>query len=781
MKDGAAGGGRWYGNLPYLLVSAFALAMLAVVWVLQRHELDIERSSMIRDMHWAEQTMRLRMDASQDFLQILARDLGDAHLKRDAFLVRATQYIANNPELVNVLWVGPDGEIRWAAPFETTEWTPGQKLPARLRELLSRAQGSTTGVYGPPPGEAQDVHRIQYLVPVKHGGETLGTVVAIFDVAGMMRHLVPKWFTDKYLLSITGPDGQVLARNSSLQETDDALRDVIPLAPSDIGLTMRALAYRGASEVPRALPTAMIIALSLLAAASLWYLSKSVHSRRQAEGALRTEYAFRKAMEESVVTGLRAIDLEGRITYVNPAFCRMVGLPEEKLIGCLPPFPYWPPEGMDELDHNIRLTLEGKAPEEGFIVRIQRPDGERFDVRLYVSPLIDAAGHQTGWMAAMNDITEPLRARAELQASHQRFVAVLDGLDAIVFVANAETDEIVFTNQVFRSAFPGDVLGQDSWVVTAPLNLKRGDLAREPRTLRPDDVPCELFDGEVRHEGTGRWYHLRDRAIKWVDGAVARMVIATDITDRRQMDELAARQQERLDHTARLISMGEMASSLAHELNQPLAAIANYSMGCVKRLQGENFDREAVLAAMQKANAQADRAGKIIRRMREFVKKSKPHPESVKLHEIVEETLGLAEIDARKLGISIRCDVGHDLPAVFADRIMIEQVLLNLIRNGMEAMAATPKVRRLLSVGARRTDDGQIEMSIRDRGEGFDPADTERMFSPFFSTKPQGLGMGLNICRSIIEYHRGRLWAQSLPEGGSQFAFTLPLQESDHV
>jgi PAS domain S-box-containing protein len=778
MPDRSGGVARWYWNLPYVAVGVFALAMLAMVWVLQRQEVDVERNSMTRDMHWAEQTMRMRMESNQEFLLLLARDLGDSALTRGAFQVRSTQFIANNPELVNILWVGPHGEVRWTAPFDTTDWLRGQSLAPRQMEILARSADAAKGLYAGAYSGAGEAAHLEYFIPVQRGGQTLGTVVAVFDVAGMMHHLVPIWFTTKYLLSIAGPEGQVLASNSSLHETDDALADVVRLSPPGAGLTMRAVAYRSTSGVPRALPAVLIVVLSLLVASSLWYLRQSMHSRRQAEEALRTEYAFRKAMEESVVTGLRAIDLEGRITYVNPSFCRMVGLPADQLIGCLPPFPYWPPEGMSQLNQNLEQALKGQAPSEGYVQRIMRPDGERLDVRLYVSPLIDTAGHQTGWMAAMNDITEPMRARAELQASHTRFVAVLDGLDAMVYVADAGSDELLFANRVFRNVFPGDAVGRNSWEITAPLALHREDLTRDPRALQPDEVPCELFDGEVRYQGSGRWYHLRDRAIKWVDGRVARMVIATDISEHRQIAEMAARQQERLDHTTRLISMGEMASSLAHELNQPLAAIANYSMGCVKRLQSEEFDRVEMLTAMQKANLQAERAGKIIRRMREFVRKSEPHREAVKLHEIVEETLGLADIDARRLGIAIRCDVAADLPPVFADRIMIEQVLLNLIRNGIEAMAETPAERRSLSITARLVEAGRVEVTIRDQGIGFDAGETERMFSPFFTTKEQGLGMGLNICRSIVEYHRGHLWAQPMADGGSLFAFSLPLQET---
>jgi C4-dicarboxylate-specific signal transduction histidine kinase len=255
------------------------------------------------------------------------------------------------------------------------------------------------------------------------------------------------------------------------------------------------------------------------------------------------------------------------------------------------------------------------------------------------------------------------------------------------------------------------------------------------------------------------------------------MVIGTDITEHKQIQDMTQRQQERLEQTARLISMGEMASSLAHELNQPLAAIANYSMGCVNRLRSGSYNVDDLLAAMQKATFQAERAGKIIRRMRDFVRKSEPHRAEVVLADIVDEALGFAEIEARKAGTEIRVEVSPSLPPVHADRIMIEQVLLNLVKNGIEAMATTPRERRQLTVSAHRNGGQHVEVEVRDRGHGITAEQAEKLFSPFYTTKPQGMGMGLNICRSIIEFHRGRLWALPNPEGGSIFRFTLPLQE----
>jgi PAS domain S-box-containing protein len=507
----------------------------------------------------------------------------------------------------------------------------------------------------------------------------------------------------------------------------------------------------------------------------LYCVAHDVTDRKRSEDAVRSEYAFRKAMEESVMTGLRAIDMEGRIIYVNPAFCRLVGLSAEQLIGCRPPFPYWPPDDNATQRHNLELTLAGKAPPDGFAMRIMHAGGEYTDVRFYVSPLIDGDGRQTGWMASMIDITEPMRARAELVASHERFVAVLDGLDAAVYVADAATDEILYANKAFCAMVGVDAVGSSSLELAACCHPDSVLLLSDPRYLTLADLPCELFDGEIQNPVSGRWYHLRDRAIKWVDGRVVRMVIATDITESRQIEDENLRQQVRLEQTSRLISMGEMASTLAHELNQPLAAISNYAMGCVSRLESGKYNGEDLLAAMQKASFQAERAGKIVRRMRDFVRKSEPNRASVPLADIVDEAIGFADIEARKVGIDIRVDIPQALPPVYADRIMIEQVLLNLVKNGIEAMAQTPRQRRQLTVTAHRNEDTQIEVEVRDHGHGIAEGETERLFLPFFTTKTQGMGMGLNICRTIVEFHNGRLWVEPNPEGGTVFRFTLPL------
>jgi PAS domain S-box-containing protein len=364
--------------------------------------------------------------------------------------------------------------------------------------------------------------------------------------------------------------------NSSVKPTDRQLSGAISLDLPNNRLGLNIVAYRGGGVWLTFLPAALIIILTVIATITLIQLRRHAQHRAETEEKLRAAYAFRQAMSQSLITGLRAIDLEGRITFVNAAFCRMTGFDESELVGIKPPYPYWPPEEFERLQYNIDTALAGKAPAAGFEMRIMRKNGERFDVRLYFSPLIDTNGQQIGWMASMNDITEPKRVRVELERAHERFETVIDGLDSAVHVADVHSGEILFANRAFQNIFGFDSVGRDSALVTAACRPNPdGWLHRDPADLTADELPCELFDGEIQHTLSGHWYHLHERAIRWVDGRTVRVQIAADITDRKHIDEVNLQQQKRLEQTSRLITMGEMASSLAHELNQPLSAIAN--------------------------------------------------------------------------------------------------------------------------------------------------------------------------------------------------------------
>jgi two-component system sensor histidine kinase DctS len=226
--------------------------------------------------------------------------------------------------------------------------------------------------------------------------------------------------------------------------------------------------------------------------------------------------------------------------------------------------------------------------------------------------------------------------------------------------------------------------------------------------------------------------------------------------------------------------MGEIASMLAHELNQPLAAISSYTTGAINLLNAGTTDQGSLLTALDKVNAQAQRAGQIIRSVYEFVKKRAPSREPLDINELIQNTLPLIELQALSTHIQLQWMPLPGLPKVLADQVLIEQVLLNLTRNAIEAMQQTPPEQRFLriQVSLDAAEQG-LAVEVADRGHGIAPTVAERLFSPFFSTKSSGMGMGLNICRTAIEFHGGTLNHRPNPAGGSIFRFVLPLLPPD--
>lgn len=361
------------------------------------------------------------------------------------------------------------------------------------------------------------------------------------------------------------------------------------------------------------------------------------------------------------------------------------------------------------------------------------------------------------WMLRRHVLRREL-AEAALRASHERFMTVLEGLDAAVSVHDPDTRESLYCNGRFRTLF-------------GPERPEGGYCPLVPWQSAADRA-AESMDADLQDPASGRWYHLQRRPVRWVDERMVQLEVATDITERKEAEEMSRQQMEKLQFTSRLVTMGEMASTLAHELNQPLSAIASYNTGCLNTLRAGNGDPALLLEAVEKVGAQAQRAGRIIKGIHEFVRKSEPRRAPCNLNAVVEEAVGFIQPEARKRGVQVELRLAPDLPEVMADRVMLEQVVMNLAKNAVEAMAGGE--RRELSVATSRGADGQARVSVADTGPGVAPAFREKLFAPFFTTKPEGMGMGLNICRSIIEYHRGRLWIEENPGGGSIVSFTLP-------
>ena len=355
-----------------------------------------------------------------------------------------------------------------------------------------------------------------------------------------------------------------------------------------------------------------------------------------------------------------------------------------------------------------------------------------------------------------------VKLKASLARADERFATVLEGLHEAIYVVDPQSGELLYLNSKCRNTFGS----------AAPLTDARQIDAQLQTAPRGHD---EERGGESYDAANKRWYLLHTCALHWVDGRDVRLIAALDITERKQVEELGRQQQEKLQQTSHLITVGHMASTLAHELNQPLAAIVNYTMGCVRRLRSGNGDTQQLLAAMEKAGAQAERAGRIIQRVRELVRKREPRLVDCEVNGVIANAAGLTEITAEKNSVRIKLELAEKLPVALADGIMLEQVILNMTRNAIEAMQKTPPEERELTLRSRLNQGGMIEIEVIDTGSGIPAAMEGASFEPFVTTKPDGLGMGLNICRSIMELHRGQLWATRNAGRGSTFHLTLPL------
>ncbi|MBI4998174.1 MAG: PAS domain S-box protein [Rhodocyclales bacterium] len=634
-KEADAHAAGWLWLLPRLSFVLFIAAVAALLWLSERADKEEQRATLISDMLWLEQNLRFVLEHNEELLgQIGPRQARDPA----SFEAHAHTLTGNQTGLVRVLWLDSSGTV--------LAGTSGGTEPDREAARLALTIGKP--VYGGPYDAGREHWQFDVHVPVFSGGNAAGIVIGSYSLRRMLEESVPWWLAERYRIVVVDAGGKVFAARTKVEAPTGEGGYQLAFDPPGRGLALEAVPYRVPQPLAGRLLSAALVVLAVAVLWSMWALRRHTQRRLAAEQALREEHAFRKAMEDSVQTGLRARDLEGRITYVNPAFCAMVGWSAEELIGRKPPMPYWVDEQIEATRALHDRILAGEGPERGFEVSFKRRNGEVFPVLIHEAPLIDAGGRQTGWMSSV-----------------------------------------------------------------------------------------------------------------------------IDISDQRRAAELARQQEERLQATQRLIAMGEMASSLAHELNQPLAAIAGYNAGCLNMLSSGNANLADVEDALGKSTEQAQRAGRIIRRIYEFVRRAEPKSEPCDLVTLIDEVIGLVEPDARRQGMRIQREIDALLPPVQGDRVLLGQVVLNLIRNGIDAMRDVAPERRNLSIAAEGEAD-QVHLRIADHGHGIPPDVAARLFEPFFTTKAEGMGMGLNICRSVVEGHKGRLWIDPNPEGGSIVHVLLP-------
>jgi PAS domain S-box-containing protein len=399
-------------------------------------------------------------------------------------------------------------------------------------------------------------------------------------------------------------------------------------------------------------------------------------------------------------------------------------------------------------------------------------------------------------------------ARAESQETQARYQLLIDTAGSAIVAVSADHRILEFNHEAeaIFGARRADVLGKDYFELFL-------DPARRPIV---GAMIQRILDGELvdEYEMVLHAHDGKDRIMLWnvrrLSGAGGQSLgvigIGQDITERKRAEEQVRRLNEELEarvtartaqlsaseqrarehqahlaHVLRVSTMGEMAAALAHELNQPLGAIVNYANGIGVRLRDGGIAPDDLQEAVTRIAAEGLRAGEIIRRSRDFVRQSVSNREPADVNGVVRDATQLIGLDAHRVGIPIQLMLDPQLPLVEMDRIQVEQVILNLLRNGLDAMSEAPTGQHELLVQTRGQSESTVEVSVRDTGVGMSPATGERIFDPFFTTKVGGLGMGLSISRSIIEAHGGRLWATRNPERGMTFSFTLPVRQRHEI
>jgi len=613
---------------------------------------------------------------------------------------RARALLASTPEVARLERRDAQGRLVSAVDSPLDQPLFGLKSRELLRIDSDQACASALSTLSPqfsrsyfvpmPGGAGMEV--VDACLPEQEAGRVSGYSVATLPLVYLLEAVAPK--DNRYEITFIEADGARLARHGAAR----GLGLYVARRPLDLPGVVLELKVNDTLGRPGLLPNvtiALVLSLSIALAVVVGLLLRDMRRRSAAEQALAESLAFRKAMEDSLNTGLRARDLDGRITYVNPAFCSMVGFSAAQLIGsgglngALPP--YWPPERVEEYS---RRQSTRRLPSPGLVS----------------TPASAQASTMAGAAAAS--------ATGDFASTPaEGLPATLQGFETVFMRANGERFPVM--------------------IYEAP-----------------------LVDGEGRQTG-------------WMSAVL-------DVSERQRNEEVSRQQQERLQATARLATMGEMASLLSHELNQPLAAIASYASGCQNLLRDPDEHTLSMLReAVTRMGEQAERAGRVIKSVHDFVRRREQQREAIAVRALLEGVLPLVRLQARKSGT--RVEVHEDPPGlkVQVDRTMLEQVLLNLTRNGIQAMGPdTPLPERVLQLRVSRLEPARVQFEVHDRGPGIEPDVAARLFTPFFTTRADGMGLGLSLCRTVVEQHGGTL-EHDVPEPGTPrpgccFRFTVP-------
>ncbi len=637
--------------LPLLLSLGFVGVVMVLLERSDAFDRDSLQQTMIADALSLEAQLRQRLESENEQLQLLLPDMVSAKINPSNFATAAPTVAGLQRFWQSITWLDAQNQVLVHLP------------PQSVQPPFNAKSGDDT--------RGLSAH-IRVPITVDKANTQPQNLIVRYSPRALLQQQTPWWLARKYEVRLLDSNDQEIATTYDSLKDNDGLKTHYSRASSGIiKASKNRPSYRLSFEtaIPdafleltvrqpllpwyQALPLILMAGFLLLIAIATWMLRRQMLEVARAERAWRTEAAWRSAMEDSAVVGLRARDLEGRMVYVNRTLEEMVGWSAAELVGKLPPMPYWPPNAMEETMQRHLRNMAGGAPREGYQANWRHRDGRNLVVMIFETPLVDASGKQIGWMGSILDITE-----------------------------------------------------------------------------------------------------------------------------QQQMEQRETQRIQTMQHHARLTMLGEIASTLAHELNQPLMAISSYNAGVINTLKRCGFDDAVVLAALERLGQQSANAGRIVQRIRVFLTRRAPQRERVNLHDLLATVTALLKREMQDKKISVQVQMAENLPALNIDAVLIEQVIINLLRNAADAYAVDAIDKRI-AIEVNIAAQNWVRIAVSDNGPGLDGRTLEQLAAPFYSTKAEGMGMGLSICRSIIEAHGGAFEAtdvqKTFANSGAKFSFSLPI------
>ncbi len=784
--------------IPLIGISFFIFTVILILYTLQNIDKKNQEALLYRDLPWLNHKILTHAQNNEQHIKNIIQNVKPFFYDKAAFQELTQQFLKSHNEVIGVYKLNHKYQVDWSLPATSLD----------IDDMFNNYNDKPVSEIINAADESYKTQQIRYFtvrnsfkrnyiimqIPLTQGSDWVGSISVIYSPEKLMNMFTSYDLIKNYHISlIDNSNNSVWFSTNKKANEFEANSHLVPFSILPNKLSLKGTRYLFQSNFFNNSLVWIIIILSFFIIWSLYLLWRYMYRNIENQRLLLAESAFRKSMGDSILVGMRAINMQGRISYVNPAFCRMTGFSEIELLETSSPFPYWPQSDYKELYHTFLNLLEGKTPDEGVEIRLQRKDGSIFYVRMHASPLMDGNGTQLGWLNSIIDVTDSKRAREELASAHRRFMTVVESLEVAVSVIMLENGDFLFYNRYYSQLF-GSTNEAHLFLAKSPKTHKSQLTAIDWMQNIMPKLDYDYSYEEIHYPLNNKWFNIRTYPIQWVDGRIAQMMICLDITPIKTAQEQAKINEEKWHFANRVSNMGEMASSLAHELNQPLTAISNYCNGIIDRLKQENINLpHNILNALDKTSNQAVKAGGIIKRLRGFVSKSQPKKQFEDISNIAKEAIALIGFTIQQSNIKVKLDVQPNLPHILADRILIEQVLVNLLKNAIEANLSvvqgsnSQKSNVILKIYTAYKElpeevyDNAYEnksvmvVDVIDEGSGIAQEVKDKIFDAFFTTKNQGMGMGLNICRSIIENHQGSLNVENNLHKGCTFTIILPL------